>query len=101
MNLPATSEKPNIHRATLCLQKFRRKRDEGVASTNVSTKEVFHRKSGEDFSNQKRPATYCAGDSAGVSSAPAGDSVVAAGLSAAAGLVSVVEGAVVGAGVVT
>ena len=47
------------------------------------------------------PAIYCAGDSAGVSSAAAGDSVVAAGASVAAGLVSVVTGAVVGAGVVT
>ena len=46
------------------------------------------------------PAIYCPGDSAGVSAAPAGDSIVAApGASVAAGLVSVVAGAVVGAGV--
>ena len=65
------------------------------------TKEVFRRNPGEDFSNQKIPAIYCAGDSAGVSSAPAGDSVVVAGASVAAGLVtSVAAGAVVGAGVV-
>src|SRR5512133_4192719 len=44
------------------------------------------------------PATYCPGDSAGVCSVPAGDSVVTAGASVA-GLVSVVAGAVVGAGV--
>jgi hypothetical protein len=52
---------------------------------------------------QKRkriPAIYRPGDSAGVSSVPAGDSVVAAGASVAAGLViSVAAGAVVGAGV--
>jgi hypothetical protein len=59
------------------------------------TKEVFHRRSAED-SKRTNPATYCAGDSAGVS---AGDSVVAAGASVAAGLVSV-AGAAVGAGVV-
>jgi hypothetical protein len=45
---------------------------------------------------------YCAGDSAGVSSAPAGDSVVAAGASVAAGLVISVAagGGVVGVGLV-
>lgn len=53
----------------------------------------------EDFSRKRIPAIYCPGDSAGVSSAPAGESVVAAGASVAAGLVSVVAGAVVGAGV--
>ncbi len=47
------------------------------------------------------PAIYCAGDSAGVSSVPAGDSVVAAGASVAAGLViRSLQAAVVGAGVV-
>lgn len=71
------------------------------AAHNLRTKEVFHRKSEEDFSNEKIRAIYCAGDSAGVSSAPAGDSVVVAGASVAAGLViSVAAGAVVGAGVV-
>jgi len=66
------------------------------------TKEVFHRKPGEDFSNRNNPKIYCAGDSAGVSSAPAGDSVVAAGASVAAGLVISVAagGGVVGVGVV-
>jgi hypothetical protein len=55
----------------------------------------------EDFSRKRIPATYCPGDSAGVSSVPAGDSIVAAaGASVAAGLVSVVAGAVVGAGVI-
>lgn len=72
-----------------------------LATQHLGTKEVFHRKSEEDFSNQKIPTIYCAGDSAGVSSAPAGDSVVVAGVSVAAGLVkSVAAGAVVGAGVV-
>ena len=68
----------------------------------LRTKEVFHRKSGEDFSNGNNPKIYCAGDSAGVSSAPAGDSVVAAGASVAAGLVISVAagGGVVGVGVV-
>lgn len=75
---------------------------------NFSTKEVFHRNPAEDFSRKRIPAIYCPGDSAGVSSAPAGDSIVpaagdsivaAAGASVAAGLVSVVAGAVVGAGV--
>jgi hypothetical protein len=68
---------------------------------DVGTQEVFHRKLGEDFSNGNIPAIYCAGDSAGVSSVSAGDSVVTAGASVAAGLVSVVAGAVVGAGVVS
>ena len=73
----------------------------GRDSHHLGTKEVFHRKPGEDFSNQKIPTIYCAGDSAGVSSAPAGDSVVVAGASVAAGLVkSAAAGAVVGAGVV-
>src|SRR6266404_6314852 len=67
---------------------------------DFSTKEVFHRNPAEDFSRKRIPAIYCGGDSAGVSSVPAGDSVVAAGASVAAGLVSVVAGAVVGAGVV-
>jgi hypothetical protein len=70
--------------------------------TTSVQEEVFHRKPGEDFSKGKIPAIYCVGDSAGVSSAPAGDSVVVAGASVAAGLVkSVAAGAVVGAGVVT
>src|SRR5262245_10125896 len=52
---------------------------------------------------QKQSKIYCAGDSAGVSSAPAGDSVVASGASVAAGLVISVAagGGVVGAGVVS
>ena len=56
---------------------------------------------GEDFSNRNNPKIYCAGDSPGVSSAPAGDSVVAAGASVAAGLVISVAagGGVVGVGV--
>src|SRR5215470_8272503 len=66
---------------------------------NASTKEVFHRNRGKTSETERR--IYCAGDSAGVSSAPAGDSVVVAGASVAAGLViSVAAGAVVGAGVV-
>jgi hypothetical protein len=69
----------------------------------LRTKEVFHRKSEEDFSNGNNPKIYCAGDSAGVSSAPAGDSVVVAGASVAAGLVISVAagGGVVGVGVVS
>src|SRR6476661_4564544 len=51
---------------------------------------------------RKQSKIYCGGDSAGVSSAPAGDSVVAAGASVAAGLVISVAagGGVVGVGVV-
>jgi hypothetical protein len=67
---------------------------------HFSTKEVFPRNPAEDFSGKRNPASYCPGDSAGVSVAAAGDSLVAAGASVAAGLVSVVAGAVVGAGVV-
>jgi hypothetical protein len=55
---------------------------------------------GKTSQTERIPAIYCPGDSAGVSSVPAGDSVVAAGASVAAGLVSVAAGAVVGAGVV-
>jgi hypothetical protein len=65
---------------------------------DFSTKEVFHRKSGKT-SQRKESRLYPPGDSAGVSSVPAGDSVMAAGASVAAGLVSVAAGAVVGAGV--
>jgi hypothetical protein len=55
---------------------------------------------GKTSQTERIPAIYCPGDSAGVSSVPAGDSIVAAaGASVAAGLVSVVAGAVVGAGV--
>ena len=52
---------------------------------------------------RKQSKIYCGGDSAGVSSAPAGDSVVAAGASVAAGLVISVAagGGVVGVGVVS
>jgi len=68
---------------------------------DLSTKEVFHRKSAEDFTRKINPAAYLPGDSAGVSVVSAGDSVVAAGASVSAGLVvSVVTGALVGAGVV-
>jgi hypothetical protein len=75
---------------------------------DFSTKEVFHRKSAEDLTRKIHPAAYSPGDSAGVSVVSAGDSVVAAGdsvvaagASVAAGLViSVVAGALVGAGVV-
>ena len=72
----------------------------------LSTKEIFHRKSGEDVS-KKEFQPYPAGDSAGVSSVPAGESVVpagesvvAAGASVAAGLVTsvVAGGGVVGVG---
>ena len=61
---------------------------------DFSTKEVFHRKSGEDFS-KKEFQPYCAGDSAGVSSVPAGDSVVAAGDSVVAAGASVAAGLVI------
>ena len=68
---------------------------------DFSTKEVFHRNQEKTSQTERIPAIYCPGDSAGVSSVPAGDSIVAAaGASVAAGLVSVVAGAVVGAGVV-
>jgi len=55
----------------------------------------------EDFS-EKKFELYCAGDSAGVSSAPAGDSLMTAGASVAAGLVTsvVAGGGVVGVGLV-
>jgi hypothetical protein len=68
---------------------------------HFNTKEVFPQNPAEDFSRKRTPPIYCPGDSAGVSSVPAGDSVVAAGTSVAAGLVtSLVAGALVGAGVV-
>jgi len=72
--------------------------DSRLRMRDFSTKEVFHQKPAEDFL-RRIPAIYCPGDSAGVSSAPAGDSVVAAGASVAAGFISVAAGAVVGAGV--
>src|SRR4029453_4884480 len=54
---------------------------------------------GKTSRKERIPAIYCEGDSAGVSSAPAGDSVVAAGASVAAGLViSVAAGGGVGGG---
>ena len=74
---------------------------------DFSTKEVFPRKPAEDFSRKR--IVYCPGDSAGVSSepadesvVPAGESVVAAGASVAAGLVISVAagGGVVGVGLV-
>jgi hypothetical protein len=70
---------------------------------DFSTKEVFHRNSGGRLLEKKNPAVYYpGGDSAGVSSVPAGDSVVAAGASVAAGLVISVAagGGVVGVGLV-
>jgi len=94
MNLPLTSGMQIFPaRVTRPQEQFRNWRR--LSRREVSTKEVFHRRSAED-SKRTNPATYCAGDSAGVS---AGDSVVAAGASVAAGLVSV-AGAAVGAGVV-
>ena len=56
----------------------------------------------EKTSQKKEFQPYCAGGSAGVSSVPAGDSVVAAGASVAAGLVISVAagGGVVGVGLV-
>ena len=70
-----------------------------IGDPALSTKEVFRRKSGEDF---KEFQPYCEGDSAGVSSVAAGASVVAAGAcSIAAGLVSAAAGGgVVGVGLV-
>ena len=72
-----------------------------IHDPRLSTKEVFHRNSGEDFS-KKEFQPYCEGDCSGVSSVPAGDSVVAAGTSAAGGLVISVTagGGVVGVGLV-
>lgn len=72
--------------------------DAGLRYKKKSSTEIR----GKTSQTERIPATYCAGDSAGVSSAPAGDSVVVAGVSVAAGLVkSVAAGAVVGAGVIT
>jgi len=97
MKSPFSSALPTV----LSRNEHRLKMRSQFATHQPGTKEVFHRKPGEDFSNQKIPTIYCAGDSAGVSSAPAGDSVVVAGASVAAGLVkSAAAGAVVGAGVV-
>jgi bifunctional ADP-heptose synthase (sugar kinase/adenylyltransferase) len=68
---------------------------------HFTTNEVFPRESRGRLLEKRTPAIYCPGDSAGVSDVPAGDSVVAAGASVAAGLVaSLVAGALVGAGVV-
>src|SRR4029434_1657687 len=57
---------------------------------------------GKTSRKERIPAIYCEGDSAGVASVPAGDSVVAVGASVAAGLVMSVAagGGVVGVGVV-
>jgi hypothetical protein len=73
----------------------------GIRNRAFSTQEVFHRKSGKTSQKNEFQA-YCAGDSAGVSSPPVGDSVVAAGASVAAGLVISVAagGGVVGVGLV-
>ena len=68
--------------------------------SSLDYKRSLPRNSGGRLLKKRKRATYCPGDSAGVSSVPAGDSVVLAGASVAAGLVSVVAGAVVGAGVV-
>jgi hypothetical protein len=72
-------------------------------TATFGTKEVFHRKIGGRLPKGKNPGPYCPGDSAGVSSVPAGDSVVAAGVSVATGLVISVAagGGVVGVGLVT
>ena len=68
---------------------------------HFTTNEVFPRESRGRLLEKRTPSIYCPGDSAGVSDVPAGDSVVAAGASVAAGLVaSLVAGALVGAGVV-
>jgi hypothetical protein len=71
-----------------------------IGDPALSTKEVFHRKSGKTLKKEFQP--YCEGDSAGVSSVAAGASVVAAGAcSIAAGLVSAAAGGgVVGVGLV-
>jgi hypothetical protein len=95
VNSPCSSVSPRLlwERAA---SKCSRTRD-----PRLSTKEVFHRNSGEDFSKKEFQA-YCEGDSSGVSSVPAGDSVVTAGTSAAGGLVISVAagGGVVGVGLV-
>ena len=79
-----------------------------IHDPRLSTKEIFHRKSGEDLL-KKEFQPYPGGDSAGVSSVPAGasvvpagESVIAAGASVAAGLVTSVTagGGVVGVGLV-
>jgi hypothetical protein len=68
----------------------------------LSTKEVFHPNRGKTSQTEKNPATYCPGDSAGVSSVPAGESVMAPVASVASGLVISVAagGGVVGVGLV-
>jgi hypothetical protein len=96
MNLRSSFALPKPLSQTNCLKTRSR-----FVMHHFNTKEVFPRNPAEDFSRKRTPAIYCPGDSAGVSSVPAGDSVVAAGASVAAGLVtSLVAGALVGAGVV-
>ena len=83
MNSPSSAVLPRLLSGTSCLR--------------TPSRFVIHR------SVQKKEfQPYCAGDSAGVSSVPAGESVVAAGASVAAGLVAsvVAGGGVVGVGLV-
>src|SRR6478752_7190385 len=82
----------------------------GPSCLRTQSRFVIHRSVQKKSSTENRGKTsqkkefqpYCAGDSAGVSSVPAGESVVAAGASVAAGLVAsvVAGGGVVGVGLV-
>jgi len=110
MSSPSSSALPRLCPGTSCL-----KTAVAIRDPPLSTKEIFHRKSGKT-SQKKEFQPYPGGDSAGVSSVPAGASVVpagesvvpagesveAAGASVAAGLVTsvVAGGGVVGVGLV-
>src|SRR5436305_10337662 len=73
-----------------------------TAHTATSVQRKSSTEIGGRLPKGKNPGPYCSGDSAGVSSVPAGDSVVAAGVSVAAGLVISVAagGGAVGVGLV-
>ena len=96
MNLPLPPPLPRLWSGNELPQKAL-----AIQDPRPITKEIFHPKIGGRFL-KKEFQPYCAGDSAGVSSLAAGDSVMAAGASVAAGLVTsvVAGGGVVGVGLV-
>ena len=98
MNSPPSSARQDSCPGTSCLKPQSR----FVIHRSVQKKSSTENR-GKTSRKKGIPAIYCGGDSAGVSSAPAGDSVVAAGASVAAGLVISVAagGGVVGVGVVS
>ena len=112
MNLPTPSWLAILYRTLLDLKMSRFKKRSPALGLGCATSVQKKSSPGipaEDFSRKRIPAIYCAGESAGVSSAPAGtsvvpvcESVVTAGASVAAGLVisAAAGGGVVGVGLV-